>query len=162
MLIAFSLICMCTFWFCFFFSFRQQLQVLVCWAEIPREAVVSVSRLAVWQCPWRCWTLCDTQRSCPKSDWRNCWSLSASPSPKCKGKIRHGASQGRRWVKISFSLCLPPLYTVAERRQRKRNSRVQWKAEGSQWAHRWLSAAGWGDLVLHCCLVLRDNLCIIL
>lgn len=108
-----------------------------------------------WLCPWSCWTLFNTQRSCSGSDCRNCWSRSASPSPKGKGKPDMVQVRGRRWrkalqrctrVKISFSLCLPPLYTVAKRRQRKRNSRVQWKAEGSRWAHQWLSAAGWGGL----------------
>lgn len=48
MLIAFSLILHVHFLVFYFFSFKQLLQVLVCWAETPRQAVVSVSRLAVW------------------------------------------------------------------------------------------------------------------
>lgn len=44
-------------------------------------------------------------------------------------------------VEILFSFCLPLLSRIAKRRERKRSSRIQWKAEGSRWAHRWLSAA---------------------
>lgn len=84
------------------FSLKQLLQVLVCWAEMPHEAVVSVSRLAVWQCPWRCWTLGDTQRSCSKIKLQELLKSLSLSLTKMQRKTGHGASQGEEGEEKHF------------------------------------------------------------
>lgn len=83
----------------FVFAFKQLLQVFVCWAEITLQAVVSVSRLAVWHVSMKVLDLVLLSEKLLRIRLQELLKSLSLSLTKMQRKTRHGANQGKKGKK---------------------------------------------------------------